>query len=191
MPASDSADARLAETVLSSRMAFEGRLVDLRVDEVRLASGRTSTREVVVHRGAVAVIPMLADGRVVLIRQFRQAAGQVLLEIPAGTLEPGEDPDACALRELAEETGYTAARVERLFASYLAPGYSTELLHVYLARDVRPVGSGEAAPEDDEAIEVVRVPLAEAASWVLTGGIRDAKTICGLLLAERLLAEGV
>jgi len=177
-------DKRLSEETIDTRKVYEGRVIDLRVDTVSLPSGRTTTREVVVHRGAVAVVPLLPDGRVVLIRQYRQAAGQVLLEVPAGTLEPDETPEQCAFRELAEETGFSAGRLEKLFASYLAPGYSTELLHVYLGLDVQPDRDGR-EPEADEAIETVSLPLDEAVEWVLSGRIIDAKTICCVLLAER------
>jgi len=177
----------LQEIVLSSETVFEGRVVTLRVDQVRLPSGRISRREVVAHPGAVAIIPMLPDGRVVLVRQYRQAAGQVLLEIPAGTLEPGEAPEACAHRELVEETGYRAERLLPLFASYLAPGYSSELLHVFLADGL---AAATARPDLDEQIETVEVSITEAVSWVLSGQIQDAKTICGVLLAERWVKDG-
>jgi len=179
-------DKRLAEETIDTRKVYEGRVIDLRVDTVSLPSGRTTTREVVVHRGAVAVVPLLPDGQVVLVRQYRQAAGQVLLEVPAGTLEPDETPEQCAFRELAEETGFSAGRLEKLFASYLAPGYSTELLHVYLGLDVQPDQDGR-EPEADEAIDTVSLPLDEAVEWVLSGRIIDAKTICCVLLAERWL----
>lgn len=172
----------LAEITLSSRVGFEGRLVRVRVDEVLTANGRESVREVIVHPGAVAIVPLHSDGTVSLVRQWRQAAGRVLLEIPAGTLEPGEDPLACAHRELGEEVGLRAGRMERLFASYLAPGYSSELMHTYVAADLEPM---VAQPDADEVLEPVRIPLTEAAAMVLAGELTDAKTVCGLLLAER------
>jgi len=175
-------DAKLRETLMRAEWAYEGRLVKVRVDTVSLPSGRETTREVVAHPGAVAIVPLHEDGTVSLVRQWRQAAGQVLLEIPAGTLEPGEEPAACALRELVEEVGLRAAKLTHLFSSYLAPGYSTELLHTFLATELKPE---QARPEADEAIEAVRLPLAEATAMVLRGELSDAKTICGLLLAER------
>jgi ADP-ribose pyrophosphatase len=176
----------LEETLVSTEVVFQGRVVRLRLDTVRLPSGREAKREVIAHPGAVAVIPLHDDGTVVLIRQFRQAAGQVLLEIPAGTLEPGEAPEECARRELAEETGLAAEDMLPLFASYLAPGYSSELLHVFLARGLRPA---EGTPDADENIQRAVMPLAEAVRWILAGEIHDAKTICGLLLAERIVRD--
>jgi len=178
----------LREVTLSSETVFSGRVVRLRVDTVRLPSGRTSTREVVVHPGAVAIVPLTDDARVVLVRQYRQAAGQVLLEIPAGTLEDGEAPESCAHRELAEETGLSAGRLVRLADSYLAPGYSSELLHVFLGLDLRPA-DGSHAMDADESIETLTVPVAEAVEWVLEGRVCDAKTICGVLLADRWLRD--
>jgi ADP-ribose pyrophosphatase len=177
-----SEDARLKETLTRTEWAYRGRLVNVRVDTVSLPSGRETTREVVAHPGAVAIVPLHDDGTVTLVRQWRQAAGQVLLEIPAGTLEPGEEPAGCARRELIEEVGLRAGELTHLFSSYLAPGYSTELLHTFLATELAP---GPARPEADEAIDPVRLPLAEATAMVLRGELSDAKTICGLLLAER------
>lgn len=184
---SDGALDGLRETCIDSHWGFEGRLVRVRVDRVRLASGREATREVVAHPGAVAIVPLHDDGALTFVRQWRQAAGRLLLEIPAGTLEPEEDPADCARRELAEEVGLECRELRRLFASYLAPGYSSELLHTYLATGLTPVAS---EPDWDEALQPVRLPLAEAAQMVLSGELQDAKTICGVLLAERAWREG-
>lgn len=183
---SDAGDLR--EVTLSSETVFSGRVVRLRVDTVRLPSGRVSTREVVAHPGAVAIVPVTDDRQIVLIRQYRQAAGQTLLEIPAGTLEDGEAPEACAVRELAEETGLSAGRLVRLIGSYLAPGYSSELLHVFLGLDLE-AADGSHAMDADESIEIVTVPVAEAVEGVLQGRVCDAKTICGVLLADRWLRD--
>ena len=169
----------LTEELLDSESVFEGRIIHLRVDTVRTPDGKVTTREVVEHRGAVAIVPLLDEHTVVLIRQFRQSAGRVLIEIPAGMLEPGESPDECARRELIEETGYAAGRMEKLFESYLAPGYSSELLHVYAARDLVPVGN---SLDEDEFLEVFTLPLAEAPTAIRNGDVCDAKTLCGLLL---------
>jgi len=173
---------KLEEKVLSSNYIHKGRVVNLRVDEVELADGRRSTREVVEHRGAVAIVPLLPDGRVLMVRQFRLPAGRELLEIPAGTLDPGEEPAACAARELREETGYAAARLTPLFCSFLAPGYSSELLHTYAAEDLYP---DSANADDDEQLELVEVPLSKALKLISTGEVCDAKTICGLLMVAR------
>lgn len=175
----------LREETIDSKLVFDGRLVKLRVDTVRLPNGRESTREVVVHRGAMAAVPLLGDDRVVLVRQFRQAAGEALLEIPAGTLEPGEDPEQGIARELGEEIGYRPERITLMFSSYLAPGYSSEMLHTYLAEGLVPAN---AHADVDEFIEIVEMPMAEAVAKIVSGEIKDAKSICGILMAQRFLA---
>jgi ADP-ribose pyrophosphatase len=174
-----------AEERIRGRRVFHGRVLDLYVDRVRLARGHEATREVVRHPGAVAVVPITNDGDVVLVRQFRYAVGANLLELPAGTLAPGERPLACARRELAEETGHVARRWQRLTRFFSAPGFCDEVLHCYLAMDVR--GTRVPQPEEDEAIAVVTLPLAEALDLVERGTIRDSKSIIGLLLAVRQL----
>jgi ADP-ribose pyrophosphatase len=170
----------LREVTLQTRRIFEGKILNVRVDTVRTAKGGEATREVVEHRGAVAIVPLLEDGKVVLVRQFRQAVGEVLLEIPAGTLNRGENPEECARRELVEEIGYEPMRLEKMFSSYLAPGYSSELLHVFLATELR---AAEGCTDEDETVVSEVMPLDEAVKMIRTGGIKDAKTICGLLLA--------
>jgi ADP-ribose pyrophosphatase len=172
------------ETVIQSETLYSGRILHLRLDTVRLPDGNQSRREIVEHRGAVCIVPVRADGMVLLVRQFRLAAGKSLLEIPAGTLEEGEDPDACAARELEEETGYKATTLRPLFQAYLAPGYSTELIHAYLATDLVP---GQTHTDSDEYVELVPMPLAEAERRVLAGEIEDSKTISALLVALRCL----
>jgi len=170
----------LRETLIARKTLFEGRLLKLRCDLVRLPDGRESVREIVVHPGAVAVVPLRDDGQVVLVRQYRHATEKVLLEVPAGTLNPDEPPEACALRELREETGYTARHLQRLASFYLAPGYSTELIHLFLATELQPT---EGKTDEDEWVETVTMPLAEAVTLILRGEIEDAKTIAALLLA--------
>jgi len=176
----------LTEKTLESKRVFEGRLVNLRVDTVELPNGRTATREVVEHKGAVAIVPMLDHEKIVLVRQFRQPAGAVLLEIPAGTLDKGEDPADCARRELVEEIGYFPEKLTEMFHSYLAPGYSTEMLHTFLAEDLRKARENR---DLDEFIEIVPVNLRDAVEMINTGEIMDAKSICGILLASRLFKE--
>lgn len=174
----------LTERTLESRRIYEGRIVNLRVDTVELPNGETSTREVVEHKGAVAIVPMLDHEKVVLVRQFRQPTGRVLLEIPAGTLSKGEDPAECARRELVEEIGYSPGKLTEIFHSYLAPGYSTEMLHTFLAEDLRKAGADS---DEDEFIEVVTVGLRDAVRMIDEGDIVDAKSVCGILLAARML----
>lgn len=176
----------LKEELIESQTLYRGRVVTLRIDTVRLPSGRTARREVVEHRGAVAIVPLLDADTVLLIRQYRQAVGEVLLEIPAGTLEPDENPDLCARRELEEETGYQARQLRRLFSQYLAPGYSQEVLHVYLAEDLMPARQ---QLEEDELTELVPTPLDQIADMILQGTIKDSKTIAGLLMTLRLLGR--
>ncbi len=169
------------EVVLSSDIVYSGRVVKLRVDEVRLSNGRTAKREVVVHRGAVALVALDADGNCLLVRQYRSPVGRVLLEIPAGTLEPDEDPADCAMRELAEETGYRPGRLVELFGFYSAPGFCTERLSLYLATELV---AGRAEADADEQIELVRVPIADCVDLIRSGEIQDAKSIAGLLAVQ-------
>ncbi len=153
--------------------------MNLRVDEVELPSGRRAVREIVEHRGAVAVVPVI-DQDVILVQQFRRAAGRVLLEVPAGTMEPGETAEACLQRELAEEIGMQAGQVEHLLTFYPSPGFLTEVVHVYVARALTP----RRLQAEEEDLAVVRVPLAQARAFVLAGEIVDAKSIIGLLLTS-------
>lgn len=168
----------LAEETVASEQLYTGRIVNLRVDSVRLVNGRRATREVVEHVDAAAAVPLLSDGRVLLVEQWRHAVGQALLEIPAGIVEPGEEPEATMQRELSEEIGYAAGRLELLFSVYLAPGYSQELIHIFLAEELKPV---HGQPDEDEILRVRTVPLAEAVAACLRGEITDAKTVAGLL----------
>lgn len=169
----------MEEKVIESETVFQGRLLSLRVDKVEIGSGVVSTREIVVHRGAVAILPILPSGEVLLVRQFRLPAGKVLLEIPAGTLSPGEEPLECAKRELKEETGYSAGKWSKLTSLFLAPGYSTEYIHLYLAEEL---SYGDVEPDEDEIIDLVPMPFAKALEMVRKGEIEDAKTVCALLL---------
>lgn len=174
----------VAEKLIASRAAFEGRLLSVTVDEVTLADGRLAVREVVHHPGAVAIVPLLPGPRVVMIRQYRHAAGDTLFELPAGVLRRDESPEACARRELMEETGYRAGDFRLLFSTYLSPGYSTEIIHVFCATGLDP---GAAAVEEDEQIEVIALPLEEAVAMVGNGLVKNAAAICGLLAVWREL----
>lgn len=178
---------QLKEELIESHTIYQGRVVTLRIDTVRLPSGRIARREIVEHRGAVAIVPLLNRDTVLLIRQYRQAVGEMLLEIPAGTLEPDEPVDSCARRELEEETGYTARQMRKLFSQYLAPGYSQEVLHVYLAENLVPATQ---QLDEDELVEIVPTPLSEVETMILQGQIKDSKTIAGLLMTLRLLEHG-
>lgn len=163
--------------VVASRRVHEGYL-GLRVDTVRHASGRERTVDVIEHPGGVTIVPVEPDGRLLMVRQYRHPCARALLELPAGTLDPPEAPEACAERELQEETGYRPRRLERLGGFFTAPGYCTEYLHVFLATELE-----ESTLEgDEEAIAVERVSLDEALRLAATGGIEDAKTVAALLL---------
>ncbi|MEB2288716.1 MAG: NUDIX hydrolase [Anaerolineae bacterium] len=172
----------LRERALTSEPAYLGRLVKVYVETVQLPDGAQAVREIVRHPGAVAMVPLLPGGDVLLVRQYRHAAGDLLLEIPAGTLEPGEDPEQAAARELQEEIGYWPGRLERLTGEYTAPGYTTEFIHIYLVTELI---ESRLAGDADEFLEVVRLPLAEALRRVERGELPDGKTMIGLLLAAR------
>ena len=174
----------VGEKLIASRTAFEGELLSVTVDEVALTDGRRAVREVVHHPGAVAIVPLLAGPRVVMIRQYRHAAGKVLFELPAGLLQRNESPEDCARRELMEETGYRAGGLRLVFSTYLSPGYSTEIIHVFCATDLAP---GAAAPEEDEQIEVIALPLEEAVEMVGNGLVENAAAVCGILAVWREL----
>ena len=176
------------ETTTSTERIYEGRVLNLRVDAVTLESGRNSKREVVEHKGAVAIVPIMADGEtVLLVRQWRHAVGKNLLEIPAGGLEAGESPEVCARRKLTEEIGKNAQTLVHLADHYLAPGYSTERMHTFLATDLT---DEQGIPDDDEGITVVPMRMTDTISAIATGEIEDSKTIVGLLLAQKILTKG-
>ncbi|MCW3060111.1 MAG: hydrolase [Capsulimonas sp.] len=174
----------LTEKVTSTKRIYDGRIINLRLDTIVLPNGKMSQREIVEHKGAIAVVPMLDRDTVILVRQYRSPTGGTLLEIPAGSLEVDEDIDVCAHRELAEEIKYKAGHLDKLFSMYVAPGYSTEIIHVYVAYNLEPT-SGET--DEDEFLDLVTMPFAEAIHKIHTGEIQDAKSISGLLQVERLL----
>jgi ADP-ribose pyrophosphatase len=167
------------EKTLSSRLIYDGRAVRLRVDTVRLPSGRETTREIVEHSDCVAIIAIDDKDNVLLVNQFRESVEKELLEIPAGGIEPGEDPVDCVRRELREETGFLPQKVERLGGFYSTPGYCNEYLHLYLATDLVP---SPLQAEDSESIRLGRVPLGQIRSLITSGSICDAKSIAGLLM---------
>jgi ADP-ribose pyrophosphatase len=173
--------------LISSRRVFEGRRLAVRLDEVALPSGTHAVYEVVEHPGAVAIAALTAEGRILLVRQFRHAVGAELLELPAGTIEPGELPEACARRELAEEVGRGATRWERVVSFYPSPGVLSEELHVFLAQDLHPAS----ASREEEDLRVETVALGDAYGRVKAGAIRDAKSIIGITTVwERLGTSG-
>jgi len=160
---------------------YQGRIFNVVVEKVTLPNGAVKDREIVRHPGAAAMVPMLDDGQIVLIKQYRHAVGGYLWEIPAGTLEPGEPPLKCAHRELIEETGYEPSRLEKLTEMLPAPGYTDEHIHIFLATGLRPVSQ---KLDDDEVLRVQPTALNSALEMVMTGKIRDGKTIAGILLVS-------
>lgn len=160
-----------------------GRRIRVEVDTFTAPDGTVIKRDAIRHPGAVVILPVLDEGHVVLLRNHRFVIGETLWEVPAGTVEPGEPLEACARRELLEETGYTAAKWRSMGYLYASPGVLDEKLHLFVAEDLTP---GPAKPEPDEQLHPVTVPLAEAIRMCLTGEIKDAKTIAALLLWERM-----
>jgi len=180
----------LAERIVSSSDVYRGRYLTVRVDTIERADGSRAERDIVGHPGAVAVVAIDAQGRVALVRQWRTAAGRSLLEIPAGTLDVDthgrvEDPDLAARRELEEETGLRARTWRHLTSFWTAPGFATELMHLYLATDLEVAGDGRLAPEDDERLTVELMPLEGAVEAIEQGAIADAKSMVGLLWVSR------
>lgn len=171
--------------VLASEQVFDGKVVKLFLDDVRLPDGRTARWERVSHPGAVGMVPLTAEGEVLMVRQYRHAVRGVLLEIPAGKLDRDEPPEDCARRELAEEVGMRAGELTKLAEFYNSPGFSDEYFHLYLARDLTPE-HGEAEP--DEFLEVERFRLDELLAMVASGELVDAKSILGVTLTHLLLA---
>lgn len=175
------------ETVLASERVYEGRILNLRVDEIRTPHGVEALREIVENGGAVAIVALDDRGRVLLVRQYRHAVRGLVIEVPAGKLDGDEDALEGARRELREETGYQAGRFERLSSFYPAPAWSTEIVHLYLATELLP---GPPRLEADEAIELLPMPLAEAIALVCSGEVTDGKTVASLLLAQQRLHSG-
>ena len=171
----------LRETPLSDETVFQGVLIDISHMQVRLPNGQTALREVVHHKGAAAVVPVDAEGNVYLVRQHRVVVDLMTLEIPAGKLDyVGEDPLSCAHRELEEETGLRAGKMEKLMQVVTTPGFCTEQIGLYLATEL---SQHEDHPDPDEFLHVEKLPLAEAVRRVMAGELRDAKTALGLLMA--------
>ncbi|WP_346354193.1 NUDIX hydrolase [Azotosporobacter soli] len=170
----------LTETLVSSSSVFKGALLDVYCDTVTLPNGRQATREFIKHPGAVAVVPFTENGDVLMVRQFRYPTGCELLEIPAGKLDPGEQPEDCAKRELAEETGFRPGRLCRLASIHTTPGFSDEVIHLYRAENLIAC---DAVPDEDEFLQVESYSPTELKQMITAGEITDAKTITALMLA--------
>ena len=171
----------LTERTLESRTVYEGVIVRVKLDEVQLPNGKEARREVVEHPGGVAILALDREDNVAVVRQYRYPFHRVLLELPAGKLEPGEDPRVCGVRELEEEVGLVADEFIYLGGLYLSPGYSNEVLHLYLARGLR---QGACHPDEDEFLEGERIPFARLVDMVMADEIHDAKTVAAVLKAK-------
>jgi ADP-ribose pyrophosphatase len=176
----------MAFKLLRSEIVYPGRAFTIRQDTLRLPDGREARFDIVEHIGSVIILPIDANSHLLFVRQYRHAVGSDLLELPAGTLEIGEAPDACAQREIREETGMAAGRMEPLGGFYLAPGYSTEYMYAYLATDLR---SDPLEADADEFLSVVRIPISEVLAMCENGEIPDAKSLAALLLARKHLEK--
>ncbi len=167
------------EPTVKSRRTFEGRLISVRVDTVSLPGGNLSEREIVEHGQCVCVVPLDGESNVIMVQQYRKPVEESLLEVPAGSVDEGESPEEAAARELQEETGYTADSIEHITSFWTTPGFCTELMHAYVATGLSP---GSMRLEDDEIIQVIKVPLEKVPDMVRSGEIRDAKSIASLML---------
>ncbi len=172
-----------SEPTVNSETVFEGKILNLRVDTVRMPDGRLATREIAEHSDSVCAVPIDGQGNVLLVRQYRKPLESDLLEVVAGGIEPGEEPHDAALRELQEEIGFTSGNLRLLSGFWLAPGWCTEYMHAFLATQLTPANL---AADDDENITVVRVPLDRVLGLIESGEIQDAKSIASLLLTMRL-----
>ena len=173
-------DEDLKEKLLQSERVFNGVLLKVNRDIVVLPNGKEATREWIEHPGAVAVVPFSEDGRIAMVRQFRYPTGKVMLEVPAGKLDLNEKAEECVLRELKEETGYTARKIRRLTSIATTPGFSNEVIHLYIAEDLV---QGAQCPDEDEFIHVVKYSKTEIKKMIQDGTIDDAKSILALMLA--------
>ena len=175
------------ENLPTRRVIYRGTKIDLALQPIRLADGSLADREVVVHRGAVALIPMVDADHVCLLRTFRYAVGRDLIELPAGTIDEGESPDSTAPRELAEETGYRAGVITRIAEWFVSPGVLNERMHVYLCENLTP---GPTDHQPDERLVPLVIPWTEAVAMALDGRIEDAKSRLAILLCDRRRATG-
>ncbi|SDK50256.1 NUDIX hydrolase [Natronincola ferrireducens] len=172
------------EKTLKSERIYEGKIINLRVDTVELPHKKYSKREIVEHSGAVGILAITEEKNIVLVRQFRKPVEEILLEIPAGKIEANETSEVCALRELKEETGFETDNIRKLLDFYTTPGFSNEIMHIFLAQNL---SKGIATPDEDEYIEIVHIPLEEAVKKIINGEIKDSKTIIAILTYKNLL----
>lgn len=166
------------EKTVSSEKVFEGRIIKVKVDKVEMPDGSTSTRELVEHPGGVGIVVLTGNDEIILVKQYRKPLDKVIYEIPAGKLDPGEHHRTCGIRELEEETGLSAKVFDYMGFIYPSPGFTDEVTHVYLAKELT---QGETHPDDDEFLDVEKVPFERALKMVIDGEINDAKSVFGIL----------
>jgi ADP-ribose pyrophosphatase len=171
---------KFEEKTMETKPVYDGKVISLRVDTVELPDGNTSKRELIKHPGAVAIIPITKEGKIIFVEQYRKALEKSIVEIPAGKLEPGEAPEVTAIRELEEETGYTAKQLNKLGSFYTSPGFADELLYVYEANELELL-TETVAGDDDEFVELMELTLEEAEALAEEERIHDAKTMYALL----------
>lgn len=172
--------------ILTSETLYHGRAFDVRRDQIRLPNGKSTALDIVDHSGAITIVPVDASGVIWFVRQYRHPTGQMLLELPAGTLEPGEQPEEAALREIREEIGMAAKSIKLLGEFYLAPGYSTEYMYIYLAKGLTPAPLDQ---DEDEILFVEKIPASEVYQLIESGKIQDAKTLLGMYMARAYISE--
>ena len=182
----DSEERDLTERTLESSFHYQGTILSLRKDQMQMPNGRLTVREVVEHSDSVCMVPLDAEGNVLLVRQYRKPTESVLLEVPAGGIEEGETPEEAALRELQEEVSHVAETLRPLAGFWLAPGWCDEYMYVYLATDLRP---SDMEQDYDEMVETRKVPLPQTLDLIRDGEIRDAKSIAALLQAMRVVGD--
>lgn len=174
------------EKTVTGETLYEGKIITLRVEEVELPDGKRASRELIRHPGAVAILAITPEGKLVFVEQYRKALERLLIEIPAGKIDAGEAPEVTAIRELEEETGYGAREFSFIQSFATSPGFADEVIHLYLARDLYPI-ENPAAGDEDEFINIMEVSLAEAEEMMANGSIFDAKTAFAVLYAKNLL----
>lgn len=178
----------MKEKTFKSKLIYKGKILSLRLDDVILPNGKTTTREIVEHPGAVAILPLIDKDKFLLVKQFRTPIRKTLLEIPAGKIEKGENIRQCAKRELMEETGYKTDNLKKIASVYLAPGYSSEIIHVFLAKNLKETKSN---PDDDEFIQNVILKKKDTLDKIKNGKINDSKTIIAIMLYFQLGKDAI
>jgi ADP-ribose pyrophosphatase len=176
----------MAFEIIRSKKIYQGRVFGLRVDQLSLPNGKSVELDIVEHPGAVTLVPVDDQGNLWFVRQYRHAGGVDLLELPAGSLEPGEPPEACALREVREEIGMAASHIEKIGDFYMAPGYSTEFVHIYLVTGLQPA---PLPADEDEFLSVETIPIKQVFAMVAAGQFHDCKTLASLYLAQPFLVK--